>query len=520
MPPPEQDSSNTLLDEARYAALRARDARFDGNFFTGVTSTGIYCRPVCKVRVPRRENCRFFTLAAQAEQAGFRPCLRCRPELAPGGVAWSLQDASAILAHQAARLLDDPAAWPEAAPSMTALAARLGVSDRHLRRIFEAHLGVSPLAYLQTRRLLSAKQLLTDTDLPVTRIALASGFRSLRRFNSAFQSHYRLNPTRLRREGAAREGQGLSVRLAWRPPLDVDALLAFFASRLVEGVEAVSAGGPAPTYARTIALSSDGRMHTGWMLARFDASRNGVTLQVSDSLAEVLPLVIARVRALFDLDADPAVINACLSQAATVADSGFALDKRLKGLRVPGCIDGFELAVRAVLGQQITVAAARTLARRLTQRFGDPVHTGMPGLDRLFPSAAALARATVDSLGELGIVRQRQQAILALARAVADGQLVLGSAADVGAACAALKALPGIGEWTAQYIAMRVLRDPDAFPAGDVALQRALGVTSAKEAERLSQVWRPWRSYAVLRIWQQGPLSKAPKNPETIASTD
>jgi AraC family transcriptional regulator of adaptative response / DNA-3-methyladenine glycosylase II len=215
-------------DDARYLALKAHDARFDGSFFTGVTSTGIYCRPVCRVRVPRRENCRFFTLAAQAEQAGFRPCLRCRPELAPGPATWSTHDASGMLARQAARLLDDPAAWSDATPPMTALAARLGVSDRHLRRIFEAQFGVSPLQYLQTRRLLTAKQLLTDTDLPVTRVALASGFGSLRRFNAAFAAHYGLNPTALRREGRTHEGQGVTVRLGYRPPYDVDALLAVF----------------------------------------------------------------------------------------------------------------------------------------------------------------------------------------------------------------------------------------------------------------------------------------------------
>ena len=231
----------TLQPDACYLALQARDARFDGRFFIGVTSTGIYCRPVCKVRMPRRENCRFFGHAAQAESAGFRPCLRCRPELAPHSVIWSIQDASYILAHQAARLLDDPEAWGDTAcPSVEQLAKRLGVSDRHVRRIFEAQFGVSPVQYLQTRRLLTAKQLLADTDLPVTQVALISGYSSVRRFNAAFLEHYRLSPTQLRREGAAQRPQSLAIRLGYRPPYDVQAMLGFFAKRELSGVEFVS----------------------------------------------------------------------------------------------------------------------------------------------------------------------------------------------------------------------------------------------------------------------------------------
>ncbi len=498
-----------VADDARYLALLARDQRFDGSFFTGVTSTGIYCRPVCKVRTPRRENCRFFTLAAQAESAGFRPCLRCRPELAPGALRWSVQDASAMLARQAARLLDDPCAWQDTTPSMTRLAARLGVSDRHLRRIFEAHLGVSPLAYLQTRRLLSAKQLLTDTDLPVARIAGISGFGSLRRFNAAFANHYRINPTQLRREGAPRSDAGLVVRLGYRPPLDAAALLGFFARRAVDGVESVVVDAKGhQSLSRTVQLNGEGRAQVGWLQAAFDADHCTVRLRVSDSLAEVLPQIIARVRALLDLDADPATINACLRPPGNddAHDGAPLLDPQWDGLRVPGCLDGFELAVRAVLGQQITVAAARTLTSRLVQRFGAPVETPIAGLDRLFPTAPTLAGVTPDALGQLGIVRQRQQAIIALARVVATGELSLQASADSARTQAALTALPGIGPWTAQYVAMRALRDPDAFPAGDVALHKAMGVADARTAERQSQAWRPWRSYAVLRLWQQGPF--------------
>ena len=493
-------------DDSRYLALCSRDARFDGQFFTGVTSTGIYCRPVCAVRTPRREHCRFFTLAAQAESAGFRPCLRCRPEVAPQALAWSVQDASSILVQQALRLIDTPQAWdtPEGL-GVARLAQRLGVSDRHLRRIFEAALGVSPLQYLQTRRLLLAKQLLTDTRLPVTQVALSSGFGSVRRFNAAFAAHYGLNPSQLRRAGApaAPGDAGLcgSIRLAYRPPLDVPALLAFFAQRQFTGVECADPANG--TLRRTVRLQAGSRELTGWMAARFDTARHQVWLQTSEHLAPALAQVIARVRAMLDLDADPAAIHAVLGAAFPGTE----------GLRVPGAFDGFELAVRAVLGQQITVAAARTLGQRLVERLGEPVATPWPDLQRLFPSPATLAQAEGEVLGQLGIVRQRQAAIVALARAVDGGQLALHPGADVHATTQALCQLPGIGDWTAQYIALRALRWPDAFPAGDVALHKALGVQGqpqpARAATALAQAWRPWRGYAVLRAWATGSISSA-----------
>jgi len=486
-------TDTALQPDACWLALQARDARFDGRFFIGVTSTGIYCRPVCRVRMPRRENCRFFGHAAQAESAGFRPCLRCRPELAPNSIAWSIQDASYILAHQAARLLDEPEAWSDGGPSVEKLAQRLGVSDRHVRRIFESQFGVSPVQYLQTRRLLTAKQLLTDTQLPITQVALASGFASLRRFNAAFVAHYGLNPTRLRREGGGQAKDGIAIRLGYRPPYDVQAMLSFFATRAIGGVETVDLSRRA--LARTLAIESAGQRHTGWITVEFDAQQPIAVLRTSDSLGTVLPLVIRRVRAAFDLDADPHAINAVLHADFPHGD----------GLRVPGALSGFELAVRAVLGQQITVAAARTLAHRLVDRFGEPLATPAGPLARLFPEASVLAQAEGDALGQLGIVKQRQAAIEGLARAVAEQRLQLHGGVDVPATIAALKELPGIGDWTAQYIAMRALRWPDAFPAGDVALHKALGVTrgatAAKAAEAASAAWKPWRSYAVIRAW-------------------
>ncbi|MCW5653773.1 Ada metal-binding domain-containing protein [Hydrogenophaga sp.] len=493
-------------DDACYRALCSHDARFDGRFFTAVTSTGIYCRPVCRVRTPRRENCRFFEHAAQAERAGFRPCLRCRPELAPLERHWSTEDASAILVQQATQWLDDPRHWQDGDGVRAMgerLSERLGVSDRHLRRVFEEHLGVSPLQYLQTRKLLTAKQLLADTDLPVTQVALASGFASVRRFNAAFLDHYRLNPTQLRQDNPkgqqAAAGQGTTtVRLGYRPPYDVAATLAFFRQRLIDGVAFVAHD---RQLGHTLRLQAGPRVHTGWLLAEFEPARNQVLLRVSDSLREVLPQVIHRLRATLDLDADPVAINTALHGSFPHGD----------GLRVPGALDGFELAVRAVLGQQVTVAAARTFAQRLVGRFGEAVDTPFDGLTRLFPTPQVLAQAEGDALGELGIVRQRQAAIVALARAVADGGLALHGSADVPATLAALQALPGIGDWTAQYIAMRALRWPDAFPAGDVALHKSLGVQGmrqpARAAEAASQAWRPWRSYAVVRAWAAGTLS-------------
>ncbi len=521
--------TEALESDACYLAMKTHDARFDGSFFTAVTSTGIYCRPVCRVKLPRRENCRFFRHAAQAEAAGFRPCLRCRPELAPrstGAAGWSTEDASRILALQAARLIDEPDAWShggeDSGPGAAQVAARLGVSDRHLRRIFESQFGVSPLQYLQTRRLLAAKQLIADTRLPMTQVALASGFASVRRFNAAFLEHYGLNPSALRRAGGAAAAGGhtqpIEVRLGFRPPYDAQAMLGFFGRRALRGVEvATTADGKAPvkgstptyvTLARTLRVQQGDKAHAGWLRLRFDLDREQVLLSVSDSLAAVLPTVISRARALFDLDAEPMAINAALHDAFPHGD----------GLRVPGAVDGFELAVRAVLGQQVTVAAARTLGSRLVEAFGEPLATPIDGLNRLFPMPAAIAAATGDALGQLGIVRQRQAALHAIAQQVASGQLALHAGADVPSTIAALQELPGIGAWTAQYIAMRALRWPDAFPAGDVALQKALGVTTARAASEASQAWRPWRSYAVLRAWH-APTAPVPANEDKDAAT-
>ncbi|HEX4511627.1 MAG TPA: Ada metal-binding domain-containing protein [Burkholderiaceae bacterium] len=517
------------LDPATaWNALAAHDARYDGRLFIGVTSTRIYCRPVCRVRTPKRENCRFFANAATAEQAGFRPCLRCRPELAPG---LSLMDSSHVLAQHAARMIDH-AVRAGAPVRMPALAGRLGITERHLRRVFaEAH-GVGPLAYLTTQRLLQAKQLLTDTDLPVTQIAFACGFESLRRFNASFAEQVRLKPTQLRRVGSAAhprpardvatgERDVLRIRLGYRPPYDVDAMLAFWGQRALPGVEQVEGRilrrtwraapvaldevdtGEAARPQASVAASKKRRgaeTASGWIEVEFLAASCEVELRADARLAPHVGALIEATRHAFDLDADPAHMAPVLEALALRLPVGAAA----AGLRMPGSFDGFETAARIVLGQQVTVAAARTLTRRLVERFGSPVETPWPALTRAFPTAATLAEASPSSIGELGIVRQRVGALQALARACVEG-LPLHRAAPLAQTTEALLALPGIGAWTTELLALRVLGWPDAFPASDIGLLKALGFAAAREAPQalaLAEGWRPWRSYAVIALWR------------------
>ena len=501
----------TIDGDAAYQVLLAHDARFDGRLFVGVTSTGVYCRPICRVRMPARRNCRFFDTPAQAEAASFRPCLKCRPEIAPGpGLPWTVMDASRTLARQAASALDEAAASGEA-PSVAAHAARLGVSDRHLRRIFFAEHGVTPLQYMQTRRLLLAKQLLTDTQMPVSQIALSSGFRSLRRFNAAFLAGYRMNPTRLRRAAprastgdvgdAARavgggtgsppaRAEAITVMLGYRAPLDADALLAFIAQRAIPGIEVASDR----SIRRTVRAGAIGTNEGGWLEARFVPSQSRVRLSFAPSLGHASGAVIATARRWLDLDAAPDTI----AETLTGLPGG-------PGLRLPGSVDAFELAVRAVLGQQVTVAAARTLARRLVERFGDDVETPWPDVHRAFPAPSVLAAQPLERIAELGIIRTRVGAIQALAREWHEIAPLLAVGAAPEALVDRLRALPGIGPWTAHYIAMRALGWPDAFPPGDVAALKAMrqlfSTATPRAAEAHAESWRPWRAYALLRLW-------------------
>ncbi len=471
-----------LRDDVCYAALKTHDARFDGQFFVGVSSTRIYCRPVCAVRTPRREHCRFFPSAAAAERGGFRPCLRCRPELAPG---FASVDASRRLAQAAAGLIDDGGLTDS---SLAALAARLRVTDRHLRRVFEAEFGVSPVDYAQTQRLLLAKRLLTDTAFPITDVAMAAGFGSLRRFNTLFRDRYRLRPSDVRNTPEATPQLTLMFDLAYRPPFAWDAHLEFLTGRAIDGVESVEGR----IYRRSVSIEKGDMRHRGWIAVQTSRRRHALTATLSGSLARVVPQVLARIKRVFDLACRPDDVAAHLGKLAA-ADPG---------LRVPGAFDGFELAVRAILGQQITVRAARTLAGRVASAMGDPVETPYPGVHRTFPTAARIATVGHDELGRLGITSSRSAAIQALARACASGALVLEPGVDVERTTTALKDIPGVGDWTAQYIAKRALAWPDAFPHTDNGVNKAMDVSSPARVLTIAEAWRPWRAYATLHLWR------------------
>ena len=482
--------------DACYRALLARDARFDGRLFVGVRTTGIYCRPICPARTPKSENITFYLSAAAAQEAGFRPCLRCRPETSPDLAAWrgTSNTVSRALGLIEAGALDEG--------DVEALAARLGLGERQLRRLFRQHLGASPVAVAQTRRVLLAKQLIHETRLPMAQVALAAGFGSVRRFNETFQTLYDRPPQDLRRsrgeEDPLLSQDGVTVRLAYRPPYDWDAIIAFLSMRAIPGVEAVSED----TYRRTIALG-DGR---GTLTVRPDAgSRLSVTVRFPDLRA--LPTIIARVRRVFDLAADPEMIGRHLSASPVLAP----LVAARPGLRVPGAWDGFELAIRAILGQQITVVAATTLAGRLVARHGEllPPAWAQPdvGLTHVFPRPEVLADM---DLSTLGMPRARGQALSAIARAVRDDPRIFGPRRSLDEAVDQLRKLDGIGEWTAQYVAMRELREPDAFPTADIGLMRALADAEGRRptpARMLAQAeaWRPWRAYAALHLWASEP---------------
>ncbi len=489
-----------------YNALTARDSRFDGVFFVGVTSTDVYCRPICPAKTPRQANCRFFHTPQEAEQAGFRPCLRCRPELAPGSAP--VDDAQRIAQLIVQRLeegvLDDKAGLEE-------IADQFELSSRQIRRIVQQELGVPPIQLLLTRRLLLAKQLLTETTLPITEVAFASGFSSLRRFNDAFDRRYGMPPTRLRKkatEGVAAiaDNQTSTLQLSYRPPYDWNGVLAFLEARALRGVEHVTAD----SYARTVQLGDA----KGWIKVTQSqkvAERRGamgqekhaLMVEFTHSLTPVLPALLSRVRALFDLNARPDVIAKHLRKDARLASAV----KANPGMRVPGAFNGFELGLRAILGQQVTVKAATTVACRFVEAFGESIVTPFAELHRLTPVPARIAAASVDDIARHGIVAARCKSIIALAEAQRSAGLCLDGGAhhNPDESIKRLTELPGIGEWTAHYIAMRALHWPDAFPKEDIAVRNNLGGVTAKEAELLSQPWRPWRSYAVMHVWRMGP---------------
>lgn len=476
-------------------ALRSRDARFDGRFFVGVSSTGIYCRPVCPARAARVENLNWFACAAAAEEAGFRPCKRCRPETAPGSPAWA--GTSATVAR-ALRLIAEGALDET---GVDTLAARLGVGDRHLRRLFMRHLGASPVSVAQTRRVHFARRLIDETRLPMSDVAWAAGFQSLRQFNDALRTTFGAAPSVLRRgtrTSSRRPVAGtsglISLRLPFRPPFDFALLLDYLTPRSIPGVEHIDG----ISYRRTVRLGATPAVLT---VTPDKDGRRYLRLELTTAGDTGLIQVVERVRRMFDLDADGESIARHLRRDARLQP----FVPRGGVLRVPGCWDPFELAVRAVLGQQVSVAAATTLSGRLVERFGERLATAADGLTHLFPLPKQLAQAEIETIG---LPRARAASLRALARAVADGTLRLDGSVSVEEAIVRMQSLPGIGAWTAQYVALRALGDPDALPASDLGLRRALArdgrPIGERELEQAAEAWRPWRGYGAMALWTSG----------------
>lgn len=484
-------------------ARRSRDPRFDGLFFTAVTSTRIYCRPVCPAPMAKRVT--YYTSAAAAEAAGFRPCLRCRPELSPADGAWRRGDA---VVARALKLIEQGALDDQ---PLSALAERVDIGERQLRRLFVERLGVPPMGVHGTRRLLFAKQLLTETAMPITEVALAAGFGSLRRFNAAFLEAYRMAPRDLRKQRAEVPGETLTLRLGYRPPYDFTAMLDFLRGRALPGVEVVDEVG----YSRVIgSAQAPGWLRVSqWPAPHRASDEHALKLELHGALPSQMLEIVNRLRRMFDLDADPRAIADALGADARLRP----LLKKRPGLRVPSGWDGFEIAVRAIIGQQISVAGARTLATRLAHRFGTPLAAPLAhGLDHLFPTAEALADA---DLAAIGLTRARAETLRTMARALLEGRVDFRPERTLDDFTSRWVALPGIGPWTAHYIALRALGHPDAFPADDLVLQRALpndgSRLSAMALAARAEAWRPWRAYSVIHLWKD---SMATARPAKVAA--
>lgn len=474
-----------LSQDICYKALVACDPRFDGLFFVGVSSTGIYCRSVCPARKPRRDRCTYFSNAASAEKDGYRPCLRCRPELAPSLAPFDSRRTvvPGIISRIQAGALNNHC-------SVETLASEFGLSSRQIRRLLRQETGVSPIEYAQTCRLLLAKQLLTDTRLPITRVAYASGFSSLRRFNQSFLSHYRMPPSRLRKlNGTVQTKDSISLRLTYRPPLDWTSTLAFLAPRGIPGVEHVTHS----SYARTVLLGE----HRGWLSVKRSKYKNALSVEIASSLSTVLQNVLAKVRDLFDLHARPDVIDSHLAESERLAP----LVRKRPGLRVLGAFDGFELAWRAILGQQVSVTGATTMAGRFARMFGEPANAPIDALLLFSPTASRVAASTASTIAKLGLPRKRGATLHALAKVLVDEPTLLDPGRSVSATTDRLLAIPGVGPWTSSYVAMRALRWPDAFPDGDLGLKHALEETSSSRIRKIAEPWRPFRSYAAMHLW-------------------
>jgi AraC family transcriptional regulator of adaptative response / DNA-3-methyladenine glycosylase II len=476
-----------------YRALQSRDSRFDGLIYVGVTSTGIYCRPVCPARTAKFDHCRFFGSAAAAQDAGFRPCLRCRPETAPDLASWR---GTSNTVSRALALISD-GALDGAGASVEILADRLGVGERQLRRLFLQHLGASPIAVAQTRRVLFAKQLIHESHMPMTEVALASGFSSVRRFNETFSALFGRPPSALRRKtppATSAPSTGVTLRLRYGPPYDWDSMLEHLRARAIPGVEVVDDD----SYLRTVEI--DGA--TGSLEVAHEPGKQSLRVTIYFPVVRALPAIVARVRRLFDTGADIETIDAHLLRDPLLAP----LVALRPGLRAPGGWDGFELAVRAILGQQISVTAARKLAAQLVAEYGQRVSNARvhhSGLTHVFPNAKQLASVSTIALP---MPASRQSSLKALAEAVAADPNLFRPFGTIEEAITRLRSIRGIGEWTAQYIALRALREPDAFPASDVGLLRGATVMDGVRPSPTSllhraEPWRPWRAYAAQHLW-------------------
>jgi AraC family transcriptional regulator, regulatory protein of adaptative response / DNA-3-methyladenine glycosylase II len=481
-----------------YRATRSRDPRFDGLFFIGVTSTGVYCRPICPAQTPKRDNVRFYRCAAAAEAAGFRACRRCRPDASPGSADWNVR---ADLAARALRLIGEGVVDTE---GVEGLARRLAVSERHLHRQLVAEVGAGPLALARTRRTQTARLLVERTDLPLTEVAFAAGFSSIRQFNDSMRTAFARTPSELRRRAApVPDGNGLlTLRLAYRPPFAAAELLDYLARRALPGVEEVVDG----RLRRVLALPHSTAVAELRPLP--DANQVQLRLRLDD--LRDLSAAVSRCRQLLDLDADPAAVAEVLGADPELAP----LVAARPGLRVPGAADGFELAVRAILGQRISVTAATAFTGRLVAALGEPLPAPDGRLTHRFPRPEALAAADLDGLP---ITRGGAAALRALARVVAAGEIELHRGANREGTVRALLALPGVGPWTVAYIAMRALGDPDAFPVTDLGLRRALAArglpTDPASVLTRAERWRPWRAYAVLHLWAAPAAATGPKAP-------
>ena len=464
--------------DACYEAIRSRDARFDGRFFTAVSSTGIYCRPICPARTPGRDRVTFYPFAAAAEEAGYRPCKRCRPDRSPDSPDW---DWRGDLVGRALRLIGDGVADTEGIPGV---ADRLAVSERHLRRMFVTELGAAPGTVARTHRTQLARRLIEESKMPLSDVAMASGFSSIRRFNSTIQETFGHTPTQLRKAARSPGAPGCTLRLHYRAPFPADDLFRYLAGRATPGVEEVEGS----TYRRTVS--------TGPAKGVVELTLEDDAIRLTAHLAAVdgLPTVVRRARHLLDLDADPQAIGAHL-----MADPKLRpVVSAAPGLRVPGAFDGFELAVRAILGQQVSVKAATTLAGRLAALFGEKIDEPAGGLTHYFPTAEVLAEAPV---AQIGLPARRAATVSTLATAVAAGDIVLDGTADIDETRSRLLALPGFGPWTVSYISMRALRDPDSFLPSDLGIRHALAQLNIDPKDKRDERWKPWRSYATLYLW-------------------